>query len=182
MNLKCVECGAENPGNAKFCEECGKKLPGTEIIFKNQPEKTPNKNRNLMLIAMIGLVIVIGLVGYTGLKIPNNSVLTLNNTSAVNNSSSNQVNPNNPDVKVQRQVCTVCNGKGSYRCPTCAGYLGMISCDNCGGTGVVGNPPHTCPTCGGDKYVTCPTCHGSGELTCKFCKGDGYVDSGDPGQ
>lgn len=58
----------------------------------------------------------------------------------------------------------------------------MISCDNCGGTGVVGNPPHTCPTCGGDKYVTCPTCHGSGELTCKFCKGDGYVDSGDPGQ
>jgi hypothetical protein len=149
MNLKCVECGAENPGNAKFCEECGKKLPGTEIIFKNQPEKTPNKNRNLMLIAMIGLVIVIGLVGYTGLKIPNNSVLTLNNTSAVNNSSSNQVNPNNPDVKVQRQVCTVCNGKGSYRCPTCAGYLGMISCDNCGGTGVVGNPPHTCPTCGG---------------------------------
>ena len=28
--MYCVHCGAENPGNATFCQKCGKQLPTTD--------------------------------------------------------------------------------------------------------------------------------------------------------
>ena len=39
LNLKCKDCGTENPEDAQFCLECGSKLEKTQKISEDTPLK-----------------------------------------------------------------------------------------------------------------------------------------------
>jgi hypothetical protein len=77
--LRCAECGADNKENAKFCEECGNPLD------LKQPSNT---NRNLIIVALILIIAIIGV--YAVFQTTQKPALTLNNST--NNSSQSTSN------------------------------------------------------------------------------------------
>jgi len=47
LNLKCKDCGTENPEDAQFCLECGSKLEKTQKISEDTPLKDRDSEKKL---------------------------------------------------------------------------------------------------------------------------------------
>lgn len=85
------------------------------------------------------------------------------------------------------ELVEIYNTEPEVDCPECR--LGLISCDNCDGTGEVdcdycdGNGVEDCDYCGGsgmdeDSGEECDMCEGSGRMTCRRCVGNGTESCG----
>ena len=76
--MYCNKCGKKLKENSKFCEECGAAIPNKNKsnvkktlsnIDKKVEEKLPNnlkKNKNLLYIGVIVVVVIVGLFIFTG--------------------------------------------------------------------------------------------------------------------
>lgn len=70
----CAKCGAENPDTAKFCKNCGADLSSVKVVKEGRKKisKKNNKNKKKLWLSLVALiVIIIGLIGYKQVYVPN---------------------------------------------------------------------------------------------------------------
>ena len=56
MDIKCTECGTENPKNATYCQQCGKNL-------RNTTSNEEIKSRSSLHKLGILIIVIIGIIG-----------------------------------------------------------------------------------------------------------------------
>ena len=116
--MKCINCGAENNADARYCNKCGEKL-------EYQSYEKTSKNRNFKFIPVIVVAIVIILILLAILIFKNqNLYITINNTDSNkitqestnstesseykkeynNNNSSNNINDTNNNVTAPNNI------------------------------------------------------------------------------
>ncbi|MBI5459728.1 pseudomurein-binding repeat-containing protein [Methanobacterium sp.] len=93
--MKCKNCGHDNDLDSAFCEECGSKLVGGPSFGRN-PQSKPKKEgskttNNILIVAIVALVIILGIMGGILLKLPGNSTPVVNNTTANNSTVTEQI-------------------------------------------------------------------------------------------
>lgn len=128
--MKCPECGTENSKDAKFCEECGKKLPEHMEIPKqsNSSGKMVKSSKfggisSKMIIAAVGVVVVIGLIGIYAISTSTASASPQNGTVFVWNTVSGTVNVVVDGVTTKYTIDKANLGSGSGFIVSKDGYI-----------------------------------------------------------
>ena len=100
----CHACGAENPGNAKFCISCGTKLTQPDKADDNTAHESSNDKKiqpsNILLIALSFLLVGIVILFYSGAfdRVPKvtSEKAGMNSQITEGNQQGSNFDPNNP--------------------------------------------------------------------------------------